>query len=142
MDQPLTDRRIDARVSPAGATRATLRPGCVALLVDVSPGGALVQARSPLRPGARAHLQLVTTAQTFAIAAHVLRCAVWSLDPSDGVLYRGALKFDHRCDVFWAETTPSGSAVPGPGTSGDTQEGNAIPGGERQAAASSRRSAK
>jgi len=129
VDQPLTDRRIDARVSPAGATRATLRPGCVVLLVDVSPGGALVQARRPLRPGARAHLQFVTSAQTFGIAAHVLRCAVWSLDPRDGALYRGALKFDQRCDVFRVETTPQGSAVPGPDPSGDTHEGNVIPGG-------------
>ena len=114
MDQPLTDRRIDARFPPPrhGATRATLRPGCIVLLVDLSAGGALVEASRPLRPGARVHLQLVTEGRTFALAARVLRCAVWSLEPYDGVTYRGALKFEERCEVFWEAETPAGSATP------------------------------
>ena len=59
VDQPLTDRRIDARFPPPAraATRATLRPGCPVVLVDFSAGGALVEASRPLRPGARVHLQ-------------------------------------------------------------------------------------
>ena len=142
MDQPLTDRRVEARVYPADFTRATLRPGCVVLVVDVSAGGALVQARRPLRPGTRAHLQLVTAARTFGITAHVLRCAVWSLDPLDGVLYRGALKFDHRWDLSWVAATQPGSAVPGTWTSNEAPGGNALPAVEHQPAASSRGSAK
>ena len=113
MDQPLTDRRIDARFPPRrGATRATLRPGCIVLLVDLSAGGALVEASRPLRPGARVHLQLATGARTFALAARVLRCAVWSLEPYNGVTYRGALEFEERCEVFWEPDVPAGSAVP------------------------------
>jgi PilZ domain-containing protein len=102
VDQPLTDRRIDARFPPPqrGATRATLRPGCLVLLVDLSAGGALVEASRPLRPGTRVHLQVVTDARTVALAARVLRCAVWSLDPHAGVTYRGALMFEERCELF------------------------------------------
>ena len=80
--------------------RVTLRPGCPVVLVDLSTGGALVQGDRPLRPGARVHLQLVTEVRTFVLAARVLRCAVWSLDPHDGVIYRGALKFEERCELF------------------------------------------
>jgi hypothetical protein len=45
-------------------------------------------------------LKLVFNSRTFALAGQVVRCAVWSVDPSDGVIYRGALKFEERCDVF------------------------------------------
>jgi hypothetical protein len=103
VEQPVADRRVDARFPPppAGQTRATLRPGCIVFLVDLSAGGALVQAFRPLRPGARVHLQVVAEARTFALSGHVLRCAVWSLDPVDGVIYRGALQFEHRCEWIW-----------------------------------------
>jgi len=114
VDQPLTDRRADARFPPPrrGATRATLRPGCTVLLVDLSAGGALVEASRPLRPGARVHLQLVMEARTFAMVARVVRCAVWSLAPYDGVIYRGALMFEDRCEDFWESRRHAGSAVP------------------------------
>ena len=101
MGQPVVDRRVDARF-PAGSLtgRATLRPGCVVVLIDFSAGGALVQAPRPLRPGARVHLHVVTEDGKFAVAAHVLRCTVWSLDPDTGVIYRGALRFEDRCELF------------------------------------------
>lgn len=82
--------------------QATLRPGCSVLLVDVSSGGALVQAPRPMRPGARVHLQVITPARRYAIAAQVLRCMVWTVHPADGVVYRGALKFEHRIDWCWS----------------------------------------
>jgi len=62
--------------------------------------------------GSRVHLQLVTEARTFALAARVLRRTVWSLDPYDGVTYRGALKFEERCEVFWEAEPPVRSACP------------------------------
>lgn len=100
MGESLIDRRTDARIplgrgSPA---RATLRPGCRVALVDLSASGVLVQAERPLRPGARVHLQLVTAARTFTLAALVVRCAVWALDEETGATYRGALRFEHRCE--------------------------------------------
>ena len=114
MDPEVADRRFDARFAPPAQadTRATLRPGCAVTLVDVSAGGALVQAPRPLRPGARVHLQVSTAWSRFAIAAQVLRCAVWSLDPLDGATYRGALKFEQPVEWSWAEPTRGVQPMP------------------------------
>jgi hypothetical protein len=115
MDQSLRDRRTDARfeLPQASITRATLRPGCAVHVVDLSAGGALVQAGQPLRPGARVHFQLVTTVQAFALVARILRCAVWTLDAEAGAVYRGALQFEDRFDCVWEPETLHGSVVPG-----------------------------
>ena len=114
MDQPLTDRRIDARfiLPHASITRATLRPGCAVHVVDLSARGALLQAGQPLRPGARVYFQLVTTERAFALVARVLRCAVWTLDAEQGATYRGALQFDERCEFSGGYETRHGSEIP------------------------------
>lgn len=129
MDQPLMDRRIDARfaVPRTSVTRATLRPGCAVRVVNLSAGGALVQADQPLRPGARVHFQLVTTVRAFALVARVLRCAVFTLDPHDGATYRGALQFEDRCESFWEPETQSGSAMPSLVSQDCPAGGKAIP---------------
>jgi hypothetical protein len=110
----MKDRRQDGRLAPPKRTevRATLRPGCIALLVDVSAGGALVQAPRPLRPGARLHVQVGVGGRRFEVTARVVRCLVWSLDPVAGVTYRGALRFDQRVDWGWAEATRRVQPVP------------------------------
>ncbi len=130
MEQQVVDRRMDSRFSPPdpAAARATLRPGCVVSLVDVSRGGALVEGPRPLRPGARVHLQVTTAARTFAIDAQVLRCAVWILDPIDGVRYRGALRFEQRVDWTWGEASRGGYAVPESSGPLPGHFGNALPG--------------
>lgn len=109
MEQSLIDRRGEARFPPPPEhpARATLRPGCVVALVNLSTGGALLQGGRPFRPGARVHLQLVTSTRTLVLAAHVLRCTVWALDELDGATYRGALKFEHRCELFWEALAPA-----------------------------------
>ena len=114
MGQPLRDRRSDPRFewSSEDVTRATLRPGCTVHVVDVSAGGALVEAERPLRPGARVHVQIVTKVGAFALVANVLRCEVWMLDASQGVTYRGALQFEERCHFLWEQGTLLGSVVP------------------------------
>jgi hypothetical protein len=114
MDHETKDRRGQARfVPPAGAgIRATLRPGCAVALVNVCAAGALIDAPRPLRPGARVHLQVLTTTRRFAIAAHVLRCRVSSLDPLGGVTYQGALSFDQAIEWRWAEATRRVHGVP------------------------------
>ena len=129
MDQPLTDRRIDARFAlpRTTITRATLRPGCAVRVVNLSSGGALVQADQPIRPGARVHIQIVTTLRAFALVARVLRCAVWTLDPHDGATYRGALQFEDRCEAFWEHGTQPGSEIPGSLRRSGPGRGNAIP---------------
>jgi hypothetical protein len=111
VDLTVTDRRIDARFAVPGMA-ATLRPGCAVVLVNLSAGGALVEGVRPIRPGAKVHLRLVLQARVVAVAAHVLRCAVWSLHSFDGVLYRGALRFDERTDVFREGETPVGCSIP------------------------------
>jgi hypothetical protein len=111
--QPLKDRRSDPRYwwSPDDITQATLRPGCVVHVVDLSAGGALVQAGRPLRPGARLHFHLVLRRQTFGLRALVLRCAVWALDSRHGAIYRGALQFEQRFEMREIATLVR-SAVP------------------------------
>jgi len=129
VDQPLTDRRVDARfaLTRSSITRATLRPGCAVRVVNLSAGGALVQADQPLRPGARVHLQLVTTVRAFPLVARVLRCAVFTLDPHEGATYRGALQFEDRCESFWESATQHGSEFPCMPRHDSPGGGNAIP---------------
>ena len=130
MAQPLADRRADARFGQPviAGTQAILRPGYAVSLIDLSSGGALIQGPRPLRPGARVHLQLLTGTRRLGIAAHVLRCSVAALDSRQGVQYRGALKFDYRCDALWEASTLDGYLVPvtEPPTAGG--EGHGIPG--------------
>jgi PilZ domain len=130
MAQPLNDRRADTRFgqSVIAGTQAILRPGYAVSLVDLSSGGALIQGPHPLRPGARVHLQLQTGARRLGIAAHVLRCSVASLDSRQGVQYRGALKFDHRCDALWEASTLDGYLVPVEEPSAKAEEGHGLPG--------------
>lgn len=113
MVKPLNDRRADARF-PAPSTegtRATLRPGCNVTLVNLSAGGALLEGSRPFRPGARVHLQLVTPRRTAVLPAQVLRCAIWALDVLEGATYRGAVKFEDRCESIWDSAVSAGGAA-------------------------------
>lgn len=129
MDQSSIERRADARFPPLvfGASQATLRPGCIVALIDLSAGGALVQAGRPLRPGARVHLQMAAGDRTLALGARILRCAVWALDPDEGATYRGALQFEQRCESLWECETPDGCALPQSSNPRPRHSGNAIP---------------
>ncbi len=140
----MIDRRADVRVPPhrPEATRATLRPGCEVRLVDVSASGALVQAARPLRPGARVLLQLAIDDRNVSLSAHVLRCAVWALDALAGATYRGALKFEHRCEWMGEPRTQPGSLLPSQGTSDPATTGHRLPEVDRQPSESLRRCAK
>jgi hypothetical protein len=115
VDESLIERRSDTRFPPPAkeATRATLRPGCTVRLINLSAGGALLEARRPLRPGARVHLQVATTRRTTLLAGQVVRCAVWALDGDAGATYRGAVKFEQRCDSVY-ETDMEVAAPRGP----------------------------
>jgi hypothetical protein len=130
VDQPLNERRGDARFTlpPRLNVRATLRPGTVIVLVDVSARGALVQAARPLRPGARIHLQVLTPTRRFSMVATILRCMVWSLVGTDGVIYRGAMRFDQPVEWAWAAATRRVQGVPEHDGPNVTSLGKRIPG--------------
>ena len=127
MDHQVRERRENARFAlpPRVEIRATMRPGCIVVLVDVSASGALVQAARPLRPGARVHLVVVTASRRISTVATVLRCAVWSLVGSDGVIYRGAMRFDQAVEWAWAQPARRGHRLP------EHAVPEGLPGGQR-----------
>jgi hypothetical protein len=97
VDAAIEERRRDTRYGQLAAHGivARVRPGREVVLVDVSPSGALIESASPLRPGARVHVHLKTSASATAFNAHVTRCAVAAITDA-GVVYCAALHFDHR----------------------------------------------
>ena len=104
MGDEVGERRAKPRL-PAGGLqieRATLRPGCLVAVIDLSMHGAQVQSERPLRPGSRVHVRLAARNSTLAVAADVVRCSVWILQ-ADAVIYRGALRFEEECPAFWEE---------------------------------------
>jgi hypothetical protein len=129
MVHALTDRRVDTRFTQpvVDGMKVTLRPGNTVIVVDVSARGARIHSRRPLRPGARVHLQLTTEKRTVRLSAHVLRCSVALIDANTGVVYGGALKFDHRCDLFREQTTHAGHEVPASHPSRPQDHGHRIP---------------
>jgi hypothetical protein len=134
MDRPLVDRRLDERFGqPAIAgTQAILRPGYAVTLIDLSAGGALIEGPRPLRPGMRVYVQIVTSSRRFGLSAHVVRCSVASLDSNAGVCYRGALRFDERCEAIWEGGTLDGYLFPERrGTVGHAA-GHALPASRRR----------
>jgi hypothetical protein len=128
MDQSIAERRVDPRIGqPAIAEmRAMLRPGVPVVLHNLSAGGVLIEGPRPLKPGSRVHMQLVNGNRRFGLAARVVRCAVSSLD--QGIQYRGALKFDHRCPELWEQSTLDGYVVPvGSGVISDRRDDGVAP---------------
>lgn len=115
MDCALIERRVDERLSNGMGriARATLRPGCPVMVVDVSPGGVLIEAGRPLRPGMRVHLHLATPEKACTLPALVLRCSVWSIGQGigEGVLYRGALQFERRWEELRTGSQGAGSSA-------------------------------
>ena len=89
------ERRAFPRVSTAdwtGMSTGRLRPGRSARIVDVSPGGVLLETECRLFPGMRVELQLGSPTAPYRVKATVLRCHVATLT-SGRVQYHGALAF-------------------------------------------------
>lgn len=78
---------------------ARLQPGLEAVLVDLSPGGALVETSTRLRPGMKTVLLLKTRDGELRASAGVLRAWVSRILPDRGILYGGALRFDRPIDL-------------------------------------------
>jgi hypothetical protein len=77
-----------------------MEPGHAAELVDVSDGGALVEAGSRLAPGTNVLLHFLGS-DGQRVAGQVLRCAVYSFDDRQAVRYRGAVKFSEPLSEFF-----------------------------------------
>jgi len=116
----MADRRRERRVG-GGAMRARMRPGHRLIVIDLSAGGALVEAVRPLRPGSSVEVLLETDASQRAVAAKVVRCIVAAIDSESGVTYRAGLSFTSTCDWIREALTPGGQAVH------DTSPGAALP---------------
>jgi hypothetical protein len=123
----MIERRSEPRQPLAPeCTRATIRPGRAVSIIDLSSGGALLQASRPLRPGMQVHLQVVTSERSVSVTGHVVRCAVWSLE-GDEIMYRGAVRFDRPIESWWEAETQVGSSVPEAENSLWGDEGQSLP---------------
>ena len=113
MDGHLTphERRREARVIDPGI-RARVRAGHVLVIVDVSAGGALVEARYQLRPGSRVDIHLETDYDRRTVRASVTRCTVATIDPRTGITYRAGLHFTERCEWVREAATREGKQMP------------------------------
>ena len=99
--RPAERRRHVRRPAPdLGWLRgARLRPGLEAVLVDISPGGALVETAARLRPGMKAALRLKTRDGDLEVPGRVVRAWVSAIRADRGVIYRGAVRFDRPADL-------------------------------------------
>ncbi len=107
----MSERR-QARRSGAGGWAARVRPGHRVHVVDLSTGGALLEAPRPLRPGADVEVQFERSDRRVRVSGTVVRCGVSALDPDRGPTYRAAICFT---DTFeWARevATHGGYRVP------------------------------
>lgn len=110
--------------------RARVRPGHRLTLIDVSPGGALVEVERALRPGARVDVHLETDAQRWTVSARVVRCAVAAIDAEAGITYRAALAFIDSCEWMREALTPAGYLMRAPmagAAVSTTADGEALP---------------
>jgi len=108
-------KRRDA--SEHGVATARIRPGHHVQLIDLSAGGALVEADRRMLPGSPVELQLQAQDRQATMRGCVLRCCVVRVRPAS-MSYRGAIAFDRLLawfgdapgyDVpFGGETTPLG----------------------------------
>lgn len=79
-------------------------------LIDVSRGGAQLESDTPLPPGTRVCLRLVTTDTTLLIDGRVLRSRVSCLQPGL-VKYRSAVAFDEQVALFSEDKADSAAKV-------------------------------
>lgn len=96
---PRRERRLSPRRRRADCgwlVAARLRPGRDVRVLDLSSGGALVEASARLLPGASIVLHLAGVTSHHTIRGTVLRCWVAAIDRSAGVRYRAALGFDQQ----------------------------------------------
>ena len=107
----MSERRRTRRTH-GGWLSARVRPGYRVQVVDVSTGGALLEAARPLRPGADVEVQFERADARLRVSATVLRCGVTAIDPERGPTYRSAVAFSEAFEWAREDATPDGSGVP------------------------------
>ena len=89
-----------------------LRSGGEVSLIDLSAGGALIDAAVPLRPGALLSLEIVGRGLETVVPLHVVRSHISALQP-DGARYRGALSFARPIELPGLDPAPDLAAASG-----------------------------
>jgi PilZ domain-containing protein len=110
---PSDERRQFIRVPSdrsEGGVSGRIRPGHQVRILDLSPGGVLVETDRPLPPGAVVEWYVEMAGGRHATRALVVRCYVRAVGP-DSLLFRGALEFERL--VPWLACEPA-LAVRGP----------------------------
>lgn len=105
------DRRAFARLArdeDHGMGTVRVRPGHHAKMLNVSPGGVLIETGRGMSPGRTVDLQIETEKHRTVVRGRVLRCTVIQLLASH-VTYRSAIAFDRHLPWFVFE---HGYAVP------------------------------
>lgn len=107
--RPVDERRRAMRQHGTEASRLIGRvlPGHAAQVLNISPGGALLETGCRLMPGAWIELRLAAGRRRTGTRARVVRSAVAGMR-SGGILYRGGVKFE--CPLDWI-TLEHGAAL-------------------------------
>jgi hypothetical protein len=104
--------RRRAQRSRANGLSARVRPGHRVHVLNVSAGGALLEAARPLRPGAGVEVQFERTHGRLRICGTIVRCSISALDPERGPSYAAAVAFNDSFDWVREDGTPGGYGVP------------------------------
>jgi hypothetical protein len=91
-----TERRQNRRagdVAEHGIVCARVRPGHAAIVIDVSPEGALIETGHRLLPGTLVVLHFESLTRRESVRGRVLRSTVAGVRAS-GISYRGAVRFE------------------------------------------------
>ena len=73
-----------------------LIPGRLVRLINLSSGGALIEADCRLLPGAQVELHLAGLSTLQRVRGRIVRSHVAALDRRQGIRYRGALVFEEQ----------------------------------------------
>jgi hypothetical protein len=107
----MSERRRAHRTRASGLA-ARVRPGHRVHVVNVSEGGALLEAARPLRPGADVEVQFERADRRIRLSAVVVRCGVTAIHPDRGPTYRAAVAFNETFEWVREAATLDGHGVP------------------------------
>jgi len=112
MTHRLAERRSTrrfGRVEEHRIVTTRIRPGHLAVMVDVGAGGALIETTHRLLPGTSVELHVESDTRHIRMRGEVLRSAVVKVRP-DAVSYRGAIRFDRHLPWFVDESAGQASS--------------------------------